>query len=57
MDLLKNIEEGVTRQEKKGRSKRRFMDVVTDGMQEVGMEEEVAKVKINWKTMIFCCDS
>lgn len=33
------------------------MDIVKEGMQEVAMEEEVTKEKINWKTMIFCCDS
>lgn len=41
---------------KRGRIKRRFMDEVREGMQEVGVIEEVAEDRMNWKMVIHCSD-
>ena len=41
---------------KRGRSKRRFMDVVKDDMAEVEVKEEDADDRSNWRLKIRCGD-
>lgn len=41
---------------KRERSKRKFVDVVDEDMNEVGVTEKVAEDRINWKMMIHCGD-
>ena len=41
---------------KRGRPKRRFMDVVKEDMAEVEVTEEDTEVSNKWRWKIHCCD-
>lgn len=41
---------------KKGRSKRKFMDVMMEDMQRVGVAEKAVRNRVRWRQMIGCGD-